>query len=116
MLTKKGGPEVLQVVELPIQAPGRRQLRVRVRATGVGASDLLMLEGQDDQVLDPKSSRKFLAHARCENKNLIIIPNCGHVLVSTHFLKPLVVSTIDDWLDLHTPGQFATNAIVAGTK
>ena len=45
MLTKKGGPEVLQVVELPIQAPGQRQLRVRVRATGVGASDLLMFEG-----------------------------------------------------------------------
>lgn len=77
---------------------------------------LLMIEGQDDQVLDPKSSRKFLTRARCENKNLIIIPHCGHVLVSTHFLKPLVVSTIDDWLDLHTPGQFATNAIVAGTK
>lgn len=75
---------------------------------------LLMLEGQDDQVLDPKSSRKFLTRASCENKNLVIIPHCGHVLVSTHYLKPLVVSSIDDWLDLHTPGKFATNAIVAG--
>lgn len=77
---------------------------------------LLMLEGQDDQVLDPKSSKKFLARARCENKNLVIIPHCGHVLVSTHYLKPLVISSIDDWLDSHTPGQFATNAIVAGRK
>ena len=75
---------------------------------------LLMLEGQDDQVLDPQSSRKFLARARCENKSLVIIPHCGHVLVSTHYLKPLVVSSIDDWLDLHAPGKFATNAIVAG--
>lgn len=45
MLTKKGGPEVLQVVELPVQAPGPQQLRVRVRAAGVGATDLLMLKG-----------------------------------------------------------------------
>jgi len=45
MLTKKGGPEVLQIVELPIEDPGPGQLRVRVRAAGVGATDLIMLAG-----------------------------------------------------------------------
>jgi len=45
MLTKKGGPEVLQVVELPIQAPGPGQLRIRVEAAGVGSTDLIMLNG-----------------------------------------------------------------------
>ncbi len=45
MLTKKGGPEVLQVVELPVEAPGPGQLRVRVRAAGVGSTDLTMLTG-----------------------------------------------------------------------
>jgi NADPH:quinone reductase-like Zn-dependent oxidoreductase len=45
MLTKKGGPEVLQLVDLPIEPPGLGQLRVRVRATGVGSTDLLMLAG-----------------------------------------------------------------------
>jgi len=45
MLTKKGGPEVLKVVELPIEDPGPGQLRVRVRAAGVGATDLAMLAG-----------------------------------------------------------------------
>jgi NADPH:quinone reductase len=45
MLTKKGGPEVLQRVELPTEAPGPGQLRVRVRAAGVGSTDLLMLAG-----------------------------------------------------------------------
>ena len=43
MLTKKGGPEVLQIVELPVEAPSAGQLRVRVRAAGVGSSDLMML-------------------------------------------------------------------------
>src|SRR5271156_1203105 len=45
MLTKKGGPEVLQVVELPIEPPGPGQLRVRVRAAGVGSTDLITLTG-----------------------------------------------------------------------
>jgi len=46
MLTKAGGPEVLQCVELPIEQPGSGQLRVRVRAAGVGATDLIMLAGK----------------------------------------------------------------------
>ncbi len=46
MLTKKGGTEVLQIVELPILPPGPGQLRVRVCAAGVGASDLMMLAGK----------------------------------------------------------------------
>ena len=45
MLTKRGGPEVLQVVELPVETPGHGQLRIRVRAAGVGATDLTMLGG-----------------------------------------------------------------------
>jgi ABC-type glycerol-3-phosphate transport system substrate-binding protein len=45
MLTKRGGPEVLQVVELPVEQPGAGQLRVRVRAAGVGSTDLIMLAG-----------------------------------------------------------------------
>jgi len=45
MITSKGGPEVLRVVELPIEAPGPGQLRVRVSAAGVGSTDLIMLAG-----------------------------------------------------------------------
>ena len=45
MLTRKGGPDVLQIVELPVEAPRRGQLRVRVLAAGVGATDVAMLGG-----------------------------------------------------------------------
>jgi NADPH:quinone reductase len=45
MLTKKGGLDALQIVDLPVQPPGPKQLRIRVRAAGVGATDLLMLGG-----------------------------------------------------------------------
>ena len=47
MLTRKGGgPEVLEVVDLPVEAPGPGQLRVRVRAAGVGSTDLIMMAGR----------------------------------------------------------------------
>ena len=45
MLTKKGGTEGLQIVELPIEPPGPGQVRVRVHAAGVGATDLIVLAG-----------------------------------------------------------------------
>jgi NADPH:quinone reductase-like Zn-dependent oxidoreductase len=48
MLTRKGDPKdltALQVVELPIEDPGPGQLRVRVRAAGVGSTDLIVVRG-----------------------------------------------------------------------
>jgi len=45
MLAKKGGPDALQTVELPVEPPGPGLLRVRVRAAGVGSTDLMVLAG-----------------------------------------------------------------------
>jgi NADPH:quinone reductase-like Zn-dependent oxidoreductase len=46
MLPRVGGPDVLRAVDLPLPKPGPKQLRVRIRATGVGSTDLMMLEGR----------------------------------------------------------------------
>jgi len=48
MLTRKGTArtlDVLAVVDVPVEDPGPGQVRVRVRATGVGSTDLSMLDG-----------------------------------------------------------------------
>lgn len=45
MITKPGGPEVLQPVDLPVTEPSPGELRVRVRACGIGATDFAMLAG-----------------------------------------------------------------------
>jgi len=48
MLTRKGTPitlDVLKVMDVPVQEPGPGQIRVRVRAAGVGSTDLSMLDG-----------------------------------------------------------------------
>ena len=46
MLTRKGGPEVLERVELPLPEPGPGEVRVKIRATGVGATDITMRRGR----------------------------------------------------------------------
>ena len=48
MLTRRGGPkalDVLEVVHLLAREPGPGELRVRIRAAGVGATDLMVLGG-----------------------------------------------------------------------
>ncbi len=45
MLTRKGGPEVLEVVELPLPEPQAGEVRVKVLVTGVGATDITMRRG-----------------------------------------------------------------------
>jgi NADPH:quinone reductase len=45
LLTKKGGLDALELRDLPLVPPGPGQLRVRVRATGVGFTDIIMRRG-----------------------------------------------------------------------
>lgn len=45
MLTAKGGPEVLQTMDVPMPEPKAGELRVRVLATGVGSTDVTMRRG-----------------------------------------------------------------------
>ena len=46
LITRPGGPDVLEARQLPLVAPGPGELRVRVKACGVGATDLTMLAGK----------------------------------------------------------------------
>jgi NADPH2:quinone reductase len=45
MLTGRGGPEVLERVELPVTKPGPGEVRLAVRATGAGGTDVTMRRG-----------------------------------------------------------------------
>lgn len=46
LITRPGGPEALELRQLPLVAPGPGELRVRVRACGIGATDLTVLAGK----------------------------------------------------------------------
>lgn len=45
VIAGKGGPEVLEVREIPTPAPGGEQVRIRVRACGLNRADLLQARG-----------------------------------------------------------------------
>jgi len=45
ILKGKGGLEQLEVVELPLPEPKRGEIRIRVRATGAGSTDIIMRTG-----------------------------------------------------------------------
>ncbi len=44
-LRQPGGPEVLEVVDVPLPEPGLQQVRVRAHAIGVGKPDVLIRQG-----------------------------------------------------------------------
>jgi NADPH2:quinone reductase len=46
MLTKRGGPEVLEQVSLPLKEPGPGEVRLDVLATGAGGTDVSMRRGR----------------------------------------------------------------------
>src|SRR5437763_9547510 len=46
IITKPGGPEVLQAREVETPRPGRQQVLVRVRAAGLNRADILQREGR----------------------------------------------------------------------
>lgn len=45
-LMRAGGPDALQCVQMPLQSPAPGELRVCVRAAGVGSTDLIALTGK----------------------------------------------------------------------
>lgn len=45
VITGKGGPEVLDIRELPLPSPGGEQVRIRVRACGLNRADILQARG-----------------------------------------------------------------------
>ena len=45
-IERHGGPEVMQLVELPVPEPGPGEVRVKMEASGLNYSDIMMREGR----------------------------------------------------------------------
>jgi threonine dehydrogenase-like Zn-dependent dehydrogenase len=75
MLTKKGGPEALQVVGLPIEPPGPGEVMVRVQGTGVGSTDLMMLAGTKGRLTD--GSADCIENTQCAPSARVAHQECG---------------------------------------
>lgn len=68
-------------------------------------TSMLVVQGMDDKVLRPKSAEKVLASAPCLDKEIVEVPGCGHILIGTNHLKPIVGDSITTWLEDRVSNQ-----------
>jgi len=71
---------------------------------------LLMLQGTEDNVCSPTSVKQIVRHKAGEDKQLIFMQDCGHVLLGTKFIKPQVSKIVIGWLTKHKDMVIAENA------
>lgn len=60
---------------------------------------VLVIQGSNDLTLTPRSAVRLFGKLRCSDKNFVMVPNCGHVLIATTRLKPLVRNSILTFID-----------------
>lgn len=66
---------------------------------------VLILQGEDDQIVKPSTLAPVLENLQSTDKTMVSIPNCGHLLLGTAFLKPAVMSPLCDWLVKQTDSR-----------
>lgn len=57
-------------------------------------TSVLILQGECDQVLSPASAKRVFESANTLDKHFIVIPKCGHIIIGSSRLKPLVSDSI----------------------
>jgi alpha-beta hydrolase superfamily lysophospholipase len=73
-----------------------------LRAAKLPASiPVLVLQGSADQIVVPESAEPVFLAVRARDKEFIPVQGSGHILVGTSFIKPQVLSKIENWLAKH---------------
>jgi alpha-beta hydrolase superfamily lysophospholipase len=62
---------------------------------------VLLLQGANDQIVNADSATRVLNGFRTSDKSLQEIAGCGHILLGTAFIKPIVLNDTFDWLAKH---------------
>lgn len=59
---------------------------------------VLVLQGSLDNIVKSSTLGPVLENMQTTDKKMVIIPQCGHILLGTAFLKPSVVDPLCQWL------------------
>jgi hypothetical protein len=62
---------------------------------------VLLLQGSDDQIVNAASASRVYDGFKTSDKSLKEISGCGHILLGTAFIKPIVLNDTFDWLAQH---------------
>ncbi|MBS1955400.1 MAG: alpha/beta fold hydrolase [Cyanobacteria bacterium SZAS-4] len=71
---------------------------------------VLLLQGTDDQIVNAASVSRVYDGFKTSDKSLKEIAGCGHILLGTAFIKPIVLNDTFDWLGSHGGLPVATAA------
>lgn len=66
---------------------------------------ILVLAGGQDQIMKPDSTQAVFDRLAVKDKSFKKFPNLGHLLVTSAFVKPEVVSVVEEWMSAHTRGD-----------
>ncbi|MBA3857406.1 MAG: hypothetical protein C0507_10910 [Cyanobacteria bacterium PR.3.49] len=76
------------------------------RASELPASiPVLVMQGSEDQIVNAESAQAVFDSLKTDDKNFVVVPGSGHILVGTAYIKPAVAKAIDDWLLKHDRGK-----------
>jgi len=59
---------------------------------------VLILQGSDDQIVKCSTVEEVMQLIPSTDKRMVVIPDCGHLLLGTAYLKPSVVTPLKEWL------------------
>jgi acylglycerol lipase len=103
------GKEILQTAFFIRKAP--------VLATKLSSTmPVLILQGQKDHIVTSSSVRTILRKLPSSNKELFVVPNCGHILLGTAFLKDSVVAHLTQWLEQQTGAMVPAVATIRNVR
>lgn len=63
---------------------------------------VLVIQGLEDRIIHASATAALFEKLSSHDKSLVTFPECGHLLVTTNFLKPNVVSTVQNWVFGHS--------------
>lgn len=69
-----------------------------------GNIPVLMLQGANDEIVKASSAKDVLRHLACSDKQLVMFP-CGHILITTPFIRSDVMDSVSNWLVSKTAEQ-----------
>jgi alpha-beta hydrolase superfamily lysophospholipase len=95
--------EVIRSIALISRTPGAaRHIRKDM--------PVLILQGAQDRVLAAKTVQTLYRRLKTDDKDLLLLPDAGHVIIGTAYIKPEVVEGISTWLDAQLPTQVSDAA------
>jgi alpha-beta hydrolase superfamily lysophospholipase len=66
------------------------------------AVSVLVMQGKLDQIVEPSSANKVFSALKTTDKTYLLLPESGHILIGTAYLKDSVFEPIQRWLSAHS--------------